>query len=101
MLTGFDEPKNAVMYLDRSLKEHSLFQAVARVNRVCEGKDFGYIIDYYGVLKELNDAVNIYGYYDESDFEGTFTDIAEEIKKIPQLHSNVWDFFKEVPNKKI
>ena len=100
LLTGFDEPKNAVMYLDRSLKEHSLFQAVARVNRVCEGKDFGYIIDYYGVLKELNDAVNIYGYYDESDFEGTFTDIAEEIKKIPQLHSNVWDFFKEVPNKK-
>lgn len=100
LLTGFDEPKNTVMYLDRSLKNHTLFQAVARVNRVCEGKDFGYIIDYYGVLKELNDAVNLYGDYNASDIEGTMTDVSEEIKKLPQLHSNVWDFFKTVSNKK-
>lgn len=100
LLTGFDEPKNTIMYLDRSLKNHTLFQAVARVNRVCEGKDFGYIIDYYGVLKELNDAVNLYGDYNSSDIEGTMTDVSEEIKKLPQLHSNVWDFFKTVSNKK-
>ena len=48
LLTGFDEPKVTVMYLDRPLKGHTLLQAVARVNRTCEGKDFGYIIDYYG-----------------------------------------------------
>ncbi len=100
LLTGFDEPKNTVMYLDRSLKNHTLFQAVARVNRVCEGKDFGYIIDYYGVLKELHDAVNLYGDYNESDIEGTLTDVSEELKKLPQLHSNVWEFFKTIPNKK-
>ena len=100
LLTGFDEPKNTVMYLDRSLKNHTLFQAVARVNRVYEGKDYGYIIDYYGVLKELNDAINIYGDYNASDIEGTMTDVGEEIKKLPQFHSDVWDFFKTVSNKK-
>lgn len=100
LLTGFDEPKNTVMYIDRSLKNHTLFQAVARVNRVCEGKDFGYIIDYYGVLKELNDAVNLYGDYNPADVEGTFTDVSDEVKKLPQLYSNVWDFFKTIPNKK-
>ncbi|MGI6717661.1 MAG: type I restriction endonuclease subunit R [Bacteroidales bacterium] len=100
LLTGFDEPKNTVMYLDRSLKNHTLFQAVARVNRVYEGKDYGYIIDYYGVLKELNDAITQYGDYNESDIEGTMTDISEEINKLPQLHSDVWDFFKTIRNKK-
>lgn len=100
LLTGFDEPKNTVMYLDRSLKNHTLFQAVARVNRVYEGKDFGYIIDYYGVLKELNDAINLYGDYNASDIEGTMTDVSEEIKKLPQHYSEVWDFFKTVDNKK-
>lgn len=100
LLTGFDEPKNTVMYLDRSLKNHTLFQAVARVNRVSEGKDFGYIIDYYGVLKELNDAVTLYGDYNAADIEGTMTNVSEEIKKLPQLLSDVWDFFKTVSNKK-
>ena len=100
LLTGFDEPKNAVMYLDRSLKDHSLFQAVARVNRVSEGKDFGYIIDYYGVLKELNDAITLYGEYEPSEIEGTMTDVREEIDKLPQRHSEVWNIFKAIANKK-
>ena len=43
LLTGFDEPKVAVMYLDRKLNGHTLLQAVARVNRTCEGKEYGYI----------------------------------------------------------
>ena len=99
LLTGFDEPKNTVMYLDRSLKDHSLFQAVARVNRVSEGKDFGYIIDYYGVLMELNDAITLYGEYEPSEIEGTMTDVRGEIDKLPQRHSEVWDIFKEISNK--
>ncbi len=46
LLTGFDEPKVVVMYLDSKLNGHTLLQAVARVNRVCDDKEFGYIIDY-------------------------------------------------------
>jgi type I restriction enzyme R subunit len=48
LLTGFDEPCNAVLYVDKPLKEHTLLQAIARVNRLAEGKDYGYIIDYRG-----------------------------------------------------
>jgi type I restriction enzyme R subunit len=48
LLTGFDEPRNTVLYIDKPLKEHSLLQAIARVNRLYEQKEFGYIIDYRG-----------------------------------------------------
>ena len=49
LLTGFDAPRNTVLYLTKMLKGHSLLQAIARVNRLYDGKDFGYIIDYRGV----------------------------------------------------
>ncbi|OAV65635.1 Type-1 restriction enzyme R protein [Bacteroidales bacterium Barb6XT] len=100
LLTGFDEPRNTIMYIDRSLKGHTLLQAIARVNRVCEGKEFGYIIDYYGVLKLLNEALDIYSDYDPEDLNNVFTDVSEETKKLPQKHSELWDIFKAVPNKR-
>lgn len=100
LLTGFDEPKNTVLYLDRKLTDHTLLQAIARVNRVCDDKDFGYIVDYYGVLGALNSALDIYTDFDVEDLEGTFTDINEEISKLPQKHSELWDIFKSVPNKR-
>mgnify|MGYP000095243160 CR=1 FL=1 len=100
LLTGFDEPKNAVLYLDRKLTAHTLLQAIARVNRVCDDKDFGYIIDYYGVLGELNSALDIYTDFDVEDLEGMFTNIGEEISKLPQRHSELWDIFKSIANKK-
>lgn len=100
LLTGFDEPKNTVLYLDRKLTDHTLLQAIARVNRVCDDKDFGYIVDYYGVLGALNSALDIYTDFDAEDLEGTFTDINEEISKLPQKHSELWDIFKSVPNKR-
>jgi len=102
LLTGFDEPKNTVMYLDKNLKDHTLLQAVARVNRVCDDKEFGYIIDYYGVLSKLNNALELYADYDSeetADIEQTMTDIKEEIGKLPQLYSDLWSMFKELPNK--
>ena len=98
LLTGFDEPLNTVLYLDRRLKEHTLLQAIARVNRVCEDKEFGYIIDYYGVLGSLNSALEIYSDFDRADLEGTYTDISEEVAKLPQRHAELWDMFKEVRN---
>lgn len=100
LLTGFDEPRNTVMYIDRSLTGHTLLQAVARVNRVCQDKKYGYIIDYYGVLQPLNDALTLYSDYDPDDLTNVFTDVSEVIGKLPQKHSELWDIFKSIPNKK-
>ncbi len=103
LLTGFDAPRNIVLYLTRNLQEHSLLQAIARVNRVYNGKDFGYIIDYYGVLVNIDSALKKYADmagYNEEDLKGTLTPVLEEIKKIPQYYSNVWDLFKTINNKK-
>ncbi|MCQ2960388.1 MAG: type I restriction endonuclease subunit R [Bacteroidales bacterium] len=102
LLTGFDEPKVVVMYLDRMLQGHTLLQTVARVNRVCEGKDFGYIIDYYGVLAQLDAALDLYGEYDDDDketFKETLQSVQLEIAKLPQKHSDLLALFKEVTNK--
>jgi len=103
LLTGFDEPKVALMYLDRNLSGHTLLQAVARVNRTCEGKDFGYIIDYYGVLAELDNALSIYSEYDEEDkdvFRETLAPVGDKIAELPQRHSDLWDLFKMISNKR-
>jgi type I restriction enzyme, R subunit len=103
LLTGFDEPKNAVLYLTRNLQGHKLLQAIARVNRVWQDKEFGYIIDYYGVIEHLDDALQLYSSFeefDEDDLEGTLIHISEEIKQLPQKHSELWDIFKTLPNRR-
>ena len=103
LLTGFDEPKVVVMYIDRKLNGHTLLQAVARVNRVCDDKEFGYIIDYYGVLKELDNALELYSDYDEEErqeFQNVMPSVSTEIEKLPQKYSDLWDLFKEVANKR-
>lgn len=99
LLTGFDEPKNTVLYLDRKLREHTLLQAIARVNRVCDDKEFGYIIDYYGVFANLNEALDIYSDFDEEDVVGIYSNIALEVAKLPQRHSDVWNILKTAKNK--
>lgn len=99
LLTGFDAPKNSVLYIARSLKEHGLLQAIARVNRLAEGKDYGEIIDYYGLLTELDEALLTYsniGDFDESDIQDTLISAQEEIKKLPQLHSDLWKIFNGI-----
>lgn len=104
LLTGFDAPRNVVLYIARSLKDHSLLQAIARVNRLHPGKDFGYVIDYYGVIRYLNDALELYssleGKFDEEDLEGALTDVSEELKALPGLHDALWDLFRDIRNKK-
>jgi type I restriction enzyme R subunit len=102
LLTGFDAPRNQVLYLTRNLREHTLLQAIARVNRLYPGKDYGYIIDYYGNLENLDDALHTYAgleEYDPEELIGTLTNITKEIEKLPQAHSELWDIFKEVKNK--
>lgn len=101
LLTGFDAPRNTVLYLARPLAEHNLLQAIARVNRVAEGKDYGYIVDYCSVLGELNQALSSYSAlegFDEADLAGTVTSINTEIEKLGQRHSELWDVFRGVAN---
>ncbi|MFN7313497.1 MAG: type I restriction endonuclease subunit R [Bacteroidota bacterium] len=103
LLTGFDEPKNTVLYLTRNLQGHKLLQAIARVNRIYPDKEFGYIIDYYGVIENLDNALQLYSSFeefDEEDLVGALTNISEEIKKLPQKHSELWDIFKTILNKR-
>jgi type I restriction enzyme R subunit len=103
LLTGFDAPRNTVLYLTRRLQGHTLLQAIARVNRIYPDKDYGYIVDYYGVLGALDEALETYSSFDEfdaDDLKGTMVNITEEIKQLPQKHAELWDLFKEVKNKR-
>jgi len=105
LLTGFDEPRNAVLYIDKSLKDHSILQAIARVNRLFPGKEYGLIIDYRGVLGDLNTAMQTYeklADFDAEDLDlaGTLIQVDKVIADLPQHHSDLWAVFKEVRNQR-
>lgn len=107
LLTGFDEPKNAVLYIDKPLKEHSLIQAIARVNRLHPKKKFGLLIDYRGILAELDTTIQKYqdlasrtqGGYDINDIAGLYSQMNTEYKRLPQLYKQLWAIFDGVKNK--
>ena len=99
MLTGFDAPRNTVLYLCRTLREHNLLQAIARVNRIEEGKEYGFIVDYSNVLGELDKALTMYSVldgFDEDDLKDTLVSINNEVEKLPSRYSDLWDLFKKV-----
>jgi type I restriction enzyme R subunit len=107
LLTGFDEPKNTVLYIDKPLREHNLIQAIARVNRLHSKKQFGYLIDYRGILKELDTTIEKYqdlaertqGGFDLDDIKGLYNRMDTEYKKLPGLYNNLWAIFSDVNNK--
>jgi len=107
LLTGFDEPRNTVLYIDKPLKGHNLIQAIARVNRLHKLKQFGYLIDYRGILKELDITIEKYqdlaertqGGFDVSDLQGLYHRMDTEYKKLPNLYTALWSLFSEVKNK--
>ncbi|MGJ8681950.1 type I restriction endonuclease subunit R [Paraglaciecola sp.] len=107
LLTGFDEPKNTVLYIDKPLKEHNLIQAIARVNRLHSKKLFGYLIDYRGILSELDITIEKYqdlaertqGGFDIDDLKGLYNRMDTEYKKLSGLHSDLWAIFDGVQNK--
>lgn len=107
LLTGFDEPKNAVLYIDKPLKEHNLIQAIARVNRLHPKKKFGILIDYRGILAELDTTIQKYqdlasrtqGGYDINDITGLYNQMSTEYKHLPQLYKQLWAIFDGVKNK--
>lgn len=98
LITGFDAPIEQVMYLDKGMREHDLFQAIARVNRRKKGKNFGLIVDYYGVTKHLAEALAIYTDKDKaklSDFLTVFRDINKEIPVLEARYNRIVNLFKE------
>lgn len=104
LLTGFDAPRNAVLYLDKRLKEHNILQAIARVNRVFAGKDYGLIIDYRGIFGEMEDALDMYAAleaqgFDPEDVAGTLTDVWAEIEKLSTHYEAVWQVFRGVDSR--
>ena len=76
LLTGFDAPIEQVMYIDKKIKEHTLLQAIARTNRVKNGKQRGYIVDYIGLANHLTNALTIYAATEEQQ------ELAEGLKSI-------------------
>ena len=107
LLTGFDEPRNTVLYIDKPLKGHNLIQAVARVNRLHDEKRYGVLVDYRGILEELDTAVRAYqdletrtqGGFDVADIEGLYQKFSTEYKRLPALHDRMLSFFSGVANK--
>ncbi len=87
LLTGFDAPPCTYLYIDKSMHDHGLFQAICRVNRLDdETKEFGYIVDYKQLFGDLSEAMNKYTSgafekYDKEDVEGLLKDRTEEAKK--------------------
>ncbi|MCO6185222.1 type I restriction enzyme endonuclease domain-containing protein [Rhizobium sp. L1K21] len=106
LLTGFDAPRNTVLYLARKLKEHGLLQAIARVNRVFDDEDapekpFGFIIDYNGILKDLGEALASYDAlenFEDAEIAQSVVAIREEAEKLPGAHAALLDIFKSVSN---
>ncbi len=92
LLTGFDAPVEQVLYLDRSIKEAELLQAIARVNRTASGKNVGYVVDYYGVGEHLKQALAAYS---SDDLEGLLQSVADELPKLNDRRQRVRNLFLE------
>lgn len=91
LLTGFDAPICQVMYLDRKLKEHTLLQAIARVNRTAAGKARGFIVDYFGLSDYLTEALDMFS---KEDVAGALKDLKNEIPKLKAMHTRLMGHFK-------
>lgn len=105
LLTGFDAPRASVLYVDKPIKEHTLLQAIARVNRIYDGKDFGLIVDYRGLLQPLDEALQMYSgagleKYDGHDIEGALVDVVSISGKLREAYSHLVGIFKDIKNKK-
>ena len=94
LLTGFDAPIEQVMYLDAPLKEHTLLQAIARVNRPHgDEKTYGLVVDYWGVSAKLQDALAIFS---TTDVQGALTPSVDELPRLQSRHAAAMRFFQAV-----
>lgn len=103
LLTGFDAPRTQILYIDKELKEHGLLQAIARTNRIYEGKDYGLIVDYRGLIKQLDNALEVYSgagleLFDAGDIQGVVIDIMASIADLREKYSQLCDTLGDVKN---
>lgn len=96
LLTGFDAPVEQVMYLDSPLREHTLLQAIARVNRTADGKTYGLIVDYWGVSEALQEALAIFS---PSDVKGAMAPKGDELPRLQSRHATALRVFVRVKDK--
>lgn len=90
LLTGFDAPVEQVMYIDSPLKDHTLLQAIARVNRTADKKDYGLIIDYWGISKDLQEALIV---FQPTDIVGALIPKTDELPRLEARHRVAMHFF--------
>lgn len=105
LLTGFDAPRASILYIDKPMKDHTLLQAIARINRLYDGKDFGLVVDYRGLIEELNEAMNTYSgagleAFDPNDLQGALVDVITVLGKLREAHTNLLQIFSSIVNKK-
>ena len=103
LLTGFDAPICQVLYIDKELKEHGLLQAIARTNRLREGKEYGLIVDYRGLIQKLDAAMDMYSgagleNFEGGDLKGVVVDILEAVGQLRSAYTNLLDLFADVKN---
>lgn len=89
LLTGFDAPIEQAMYLDKPLRDHSLLQAIARTNRTYPNKGTGKIIDYFGITRNLYDALN----FDESIIDSALIDLDHLKQEFIEVLNELKDLF--------
>lgn len=94
LLTGFDAPVEQVMYLDSPLREHTLLQAIARVNRLADKKKYGLIVDYWGVSEALQEALAVFS---PSDIAGAAAPKSDELPRLQARHAAAMRFFARLP----
>jgi type I restriction enzyme R subunit len=104
LLTGFDAPICQVLYIDKELKEHGLLQAIARTNRLYEGKDYGLIVDYRGLIEKLDTAMDMYSgagleNFEGGDLRGAVVDVMSAIGSLRDSYTQLVSLF--VPVEKI
>jgi type I restriction enzyme R subunit len=94
LLTGFDAPVEQVMYIDKKLREHTLLQAIARVNRVAPGKRRGFIVDYIGLANHLTHALSIYSEEAPEDIRQGLKNILAEIPILEERYRRLVQHFE-------
>ena len=90
-LTGFDVPELDTIYIDKPIQQHTLIQTISRVNRVCEGKDKGLIVDYIGIKKNMNMALKKYTNFESEEFEGieqSIIIVKDQLEVLSQMFHN-------------
>lgn len=101
LLTGFDAPVCQVLYIDKELKEHGLLQAIARTNRLRQGKEYGLIVDYRGLIQKLDAAMDMYSgagleNFEGGDLKGVVVDVLESLGQLRTAYTNLMDMFSDV-----